>query len=398
MLNMKSGKSRYPLILILFISLILLTNLFFKHSVIAQDDPYLLKDLKIGDEVNAVTWFPNGQKILIGIFDGTVETLDLESEKVELSFKEHWKGIMDLAVDPSGKFFVTAGDNTIKVWDLEGNEISRMPGHTTTIYSIDIDPTGKFLVSGAINKVFKYWEIKTGKLLLDMKAHNDVAMAVAFSNNGKFIASGSGDHTIKIWKAGTDSVLMTLKGHSKDIYAVTFSHNDRYLASCSQDRTVRIYDLEKGELYKILSGHKNFVMDIEFTPDDLHLVSCSFDKEIRLWEVPTGKTLYSFIDHDAEITDLSFSPDGKSFASVSYDKTVKIWKYSPEIFVDYYYSDEIIEEMSDNDIFLPRQKGESRADYEDRKNEAANIKEKIYNDYYSRYLNELKTGALPGMK
>jgi WD40 repeat protein len=361
-----------------------------------QVDPYLLKDIKTSDEANAVCFFPDGKKILVGLFDGTAKIIDLESEKTEMAFQEHWKGIMAVDVDPNGKFFMTAGDNTIKIWDYEANEISRMPDHTTTIYSAEIHPSGKYLVSGAINKVFKFWDIKTGKVLYDMKGHTDVAMAVAFSNDGKWIASGSGDNTIRIWETGTNKEIMSLKSHLKDIYSVTFSHDDRYLASCSKDKTIRIYDLEKAELYKVLTGHKNFVMDIAFAPGDLHLVSCSFDKEIRIWEIPTGKSIYTFIDHDAEITDICFAPDGNSFASASHDKTIKIWEFSPEIFVDYYYSDEVIEEMAGVDIFQPRKKGESRSDYEAREMEAQKKKKEIYDRYYSKYMDDLKLGKLTG--
>jgi WD40 repeat protein len=185
-----------------------------------------------------------------------------------------------------------------------------------------------------------------------------------------------------------------MNAHSQDIYGVAFSPDDKYLASCSKDKTIRVYDLEKGELYKILSGHRNFVMDIEFAPDGMHLISCSFDKEIRIWEIPTGKSIYSFIDHEAEVTDLCFAPDGKSFASASYDKTIKIWNYSPEIFVDYYYSADIVDEMEKEEIFSPRRSGESKADFMNRETLASARKKQIYEEYYQKYLEELKLGKL----
>jgi len=367
-------------------------------SLTAQDDPYLKKNIKTGEEVNTIEYTADGNNIIAGYHEGTVEMFGIESEKSILSFKEHWKGVMDIAADPKNKFFVTAGDNTIKVWNMQGDEISRMPDHTTSIYSIDISPDGKNLVSGAINKVFKYWDIKSGKLIKDMKGHTDVTMAVAFSNDGSLIASGSGDNSIKIWDASDLKEIMTLKGHSMDIYQVVFSHNDRYLASCSKDKTIRIYDLESGELYKVLNGHRNFVMDIEFAPGDMHLVSCSFDREIRLWEIPTTRMLYSFIDHDDEVIAVDFAPDGKSFASASYDKTIKIWDYSPEIFVDYYYRNEIIDALNAEEIFLPRQKGESRSDYNKREQQAAERKKEIYADFYAKYLRALENKELPGME
>lgn len=374
--------------------LICLFLLFFAQDLKSQDDPYLLKEIKASAEVNSLIFHPDGDKIIAGLQDGSLEIIELESEKSILSFEEHWKGIADVEVEPKGKFFATAGDNNIKVWLMDGTEVSRLTKHTTTVHSIDIDPSGKYLVSGAINKNIFFWEIATGEIVHYLKGHTDVAMAVTFSPDGSLIASGSGDNTIRLWKTGTPNEIRKIPAHHKDIYDVEFSHDGRFIASCSKDKMIRIYDLKNNKLYKTLTGHKDFVLNIEFSPNDLHLLSCSADKEVRLWEIPTGNTLYSFIDHDEAIVDICFAPDGKSFASGSYDKTVKIWDYSPEIFVDYHYRDEVVEEMENYDIFLPRQKGESRKDYRSRE-EKANIKKKeIYDHFYQRYLQELKAGQL----
>ena len=129
-------------------------------------------------------------------------------------------------------------------------------------------------------------------------------------------------------------------------------------------------------------------MDVEFSKDGLHLISCSFDQTIRLWEVPTGKCLYTFFDHKGPVMDLCFSPDGKTFASASSDESVKLWNFSNEIFVDYYYSPQVVGEMQAKE-FLPKQKGESRDDYDKRKIKAAEMKKEIYQRYYEKYLVDL---------
>lgn len=367
-------------------------------NLFSQNDPYLLKNFKTSEEVNAVAFSPDGTKILAGFNDGSAEIIDIESGKTEVKVSDHWKGVMDVEMDPKGKYFMTAGDNTIKIWSPEGERIYNLKKHTTTIYSADIDPSGKYMVSGAISPAFKYWDVIGGEFIKDIIGNGDRTLAVRYSRDGKRIASGSSDHTIRIYDAVTFEELMMLKGHSDDIFAVDFSPDGKLLASCSKDKTIRIYDLEKAELLKILSGHKSFVMDVEFSLDNLHLVSCSFDKEIRIWEIPTGRNMYSFIDHEAPVTDICFSNDGSMIASSSHDKTIKIWSYTPEIFVDFYYSDEVISEMEELPEFAPKEKGESKGDYQLRQEKAAQIKKDIYNKYYEKYKLEIANSNLPGMK
>ena len=370
----------------------------FTASLFSQDDPYLLKNIKTSQKVNALAYSPDGTKILAGFNDGSAEIIDIKSKKTEVKVSEHWKAVMDVEMDPKGKYFMTAGDNSIKIWSPEGDRIYNMKKHSTTIYTADIDPKGEFMVSGSISPAFKYWDVLKGEYVQDISGHKQRTMAVCYSRDGKKIASASSDHTIKIWDAVTLEEIMELRGHQEDVFAVDFSPNGKFLASCSKDKTIRIYDLEKGDILTILTGHKNFVTDIEFAPDNLHIVSCSFDKEIRIWEIPTKKNMYSFIDHEKAIIDICFAPDGKSFASASHDKTIKIWEYTPDIFVDYYYSDEVIAEMEEMEEFLPKQKGESKADYKIRQAKAEQIRNEIYERYNKLYQEELNARPLPGLK
>ena len=368
----------------------------FNISLFAQKDPYLLQSIKKGDEVNCVAFSPDGLKIIAGYSDGSARIIDVATEKVDLEVKGHWKAVNVVAFDPKGRYFMTAGDNTIKIWTPDGEQIYNLKDHTTTIVSVDIDSSGEFMVSGAISKIFKQWNVLKGEVIRNYDGHTDVAMAVCFSRDGKRIASGSGDHTIKIWDAESGAELMSLPGHASDIYDVEFSPDGSLLASCGKDNTIHIYDLAEGKLLRTLKGHKKFVIDIAFSPDGLHLLSASLDQEIRVWEVATGKTIYSFIDHEAPVTHVAFSPDGKRFASSSQDKTIKIWRFSKEIVADYYYSPQIIEKMNAMDIFLPKQKGESGAEYRDRQEKALKAKAAIYDEFYDKYLEDLKNGNLSG--
>ncbi len=182
---------RTPILLLSFLSL--------SVSLFSQTDPYLIQSIRKGDEVNCVAFSPDGNRIIAGYSDGSAKIIDWASGKVEVEVKGHWKAVNVVAFDPKGRYFMTAGDNTIKIWSPEGQQIYNLKNHTTTIVSADIDTSGEFMVSGAISHIFKQWNVLKGEMIRNFDGHTDVAMAVCYSRDGKKIASGSGDHTIKIW-------------------------------------------------------------------------------------------------------------------------------------------------------------------------------------------------------
>ncbi len=375
----------------IILNCIILVNLY------SQKDPYLLKDLKkFKSETLSVTYSPDGKQLLAGFNDGSAMLIDVETEAVLLTLKDHWKGVVEVVMDPLSRYFITAGDNTIKVYTMEGVLVHNLKDQTSTIWSVDTDNTGQYLITGAISRIFKLFDVIEGKKIADFSDHTDVVMAACFSPDGKLIASAS-PGTVKIRELATQEIIMTFPSHSEDIYVITFSPDGKLLATGSKDKTIRLYDTELKKQVAEYKGHKDLIMDMAFSPDGTYLLSCSFDQTVRLWEVPTGKTLYTFIDHSLQVTGIAFHPDGRRFATTSMDKTIKIWDLSPDIFAGFYFHDEIAGELNNYaDLFQPRQKGEAKQDFEARNAKAQEVRKEVYGRYYEKYRECLGEKRLPG--
>jgi WD40 repeat protein len=376
---------------LLLLSALVLASL----RLFSQPDPYLLHDFKkVNSPATCVSFSPDGKSLIAGFNDGNARVISIEDGNCGEAFGGHWKGVKAVEMSLEGNFIITAGDNTLKCWTPKGQQIYTIKDMTTIVMTADLDSASRYIVAGEFSKTFKMYDAIKGAKVAEFRGHTDVAMTVCFNHDGSKIASASGDGNIRIWDRESRAVLVQLNGQKEDIYALAFSNDDQYLASASRDKTINIYDLKTNKLFSVLKGHTDQVTDVEFSTDGLHLLSCSFDQSIRLWELLTGKCLYTFIDHKDAVLDVKFSPDGKTFASASYDKSVKVWNFSREIFVDYYYSPQVIGEMEDR-TFLPKQKGESKDNYEIRKARAAEMKKEIYDRYYEKYLSDLKNGTLP---
>lgn len=47
---------------------------------------------------------------------------------------------------------------------------------------------------------FKVWDVRVGKLLLDLPGHGDEVFAIDWSPDGERVVSGGKDTVLKIWR------------------------------------------------------------------------------------------------------------------------------------------------------------------------------------------------------
>ena len=358
-------------------------------SLSAQVDSYILKRQIFKVPLTSINISPDGKKLMCGYDDGAFRILNAESFESTLEVKQaHRKAVNAMDMPPNMDFILSAGSNTIKLWDLQGKQIAIWNAHATTIWNAEISRDGKHAVSSAFNKTFILWDIYNSEVLEQMRGHEDVTMAVSISPDNRFIASGSKDQTIKIWDMETLQVIKTLHGPVQDVYDVEFSPNGQQLAVASKDHSVRIYNLLQEEVVFLLKGHRDMVLEVEFSPDGSYLISGSADQSVILWDALTGEKIHNFIDNEEAVMDLVYHPNGNSFYSISYARDLTRWEIDPEIFVLRYYDQAYRNEFSSDQLFEHRRKGESKKEHQDREAEASAKKKEIINLYYKKYLTE----------
>lgn len=353
----------------------------------AQPVDYIIRSIDYKTPVTAVSVSPDSLWILAGFEDGTLRVLSAISGE-ELRTLENAADAAIYAIEMSPKMdviFLAAG-NRIMLYDTTGTHITNWSHHRNTMWSMDIDPSGKYIVSTEVNKTFQLIDVYEGTIKESMRAHEDITLAVAFSPDGRLIASGSNDKTVLLWDLESLEVTGKLQGGSGNIYDVEFSPDGQLVAAAAQDKSVRIWNIAENKLVHLLKGHQDMVLEIEFSPSGRYLLSASLDQAIKLWDVETGEQLYAYLENGGSIPDIAFLPGGKSFVSAGMDGRLTTWELHPEIFVMKYFGEEYEKELSENPLFLPRQRREKRSEYQLRLEEAAKVKEEIVQKYYALYL------------
>ncbi len=234
----------------------------------------------------------------------------------------HDHEVWDVTFSPDGQIIATASyDNTVKLWNRNGQILSTLSGHTDGIRKVDFSPDGQTVLTASFDQTIKLWRLD-GTIIASFPAHEAPILSVSFSPDGQIIASGSQDRTVKLWNLD-GTLITTLSGHTREVNSVTFSPDGQTIASASDDKTIKLWSRD-GQLQHTLTGHQNLVFDVTFSPDGQTIASAGRDQTVILWS-PQGQLLKRFVGHDASIYSVRFSPDGQMLATSSYDKTIKLW-------------------------------------------------------------------------
>lgn len=154
----------------------------------------------LGNPTYALALKPDGVILASGSLEGQVSFWNIREGKLLSNFYPHQEAITGLAFTPDGKKLITSSyDSTIKVWDLEtGRLIYTLIGHRARVRAIALNPNGKILASAG-NDGIRIWNIETGELYNQI-TKQDWVQSLAFSRDGQFLASGDFSFNINIWQ------------------------------------------------------------------------------------------------------------------------------------------------------------------------------------------------------
>ncbi len=273
--------------------------------------------------VNSVAFSPLNSLIASASADNTVKLWDKNGNFFR-TLSGHTNVVNSVTFSPDGTTVASASqDNTVKLWTLDGTSLTLL-GHTDVVNSVAFSPNGRIIASGSTDKTVKLWNSK-GKLLKTLFGHNDAVLQVAFSPNGEIIASVSSDRTIKLWDKNGKNI-RTISGHQDAITSIAWSKDGKIIASASLDKTVKLWNLQ-GKLLKVIKAHSEPITAVNFSPDNQIIATVSTDKNVKLWRWQDGILLGTLKGHKDWVNDVNFSHDGKTLASASRDKTVKLWSW-----------------------------------------------------------------------
>ncbi len=249
--------------------------------------------------VFSVAWAPDGQRIAASGWDVeqkvfVVKVWDARTGDVGVELPVGMETYA-VAFSPDGEYLVTGSANgTVQVWDARaGRMLGKLQTRGRPVRGLVFSRDGRRLASASGGGLVKLWDWDATRLEDELEPHRTfrarvplAAMTFAFSPDGRRLAAGGEENTVQIWDLQTEQVQI-LRGHSGDVWATAFSPDPegRWVASAGEDTTVKAWDTKSGELVHSFRGHTGLVSSIAFSPDGRWLFSGSRDKTVKVWDL-----------------------------------------------------------------------------------------------------------------
>ncbi len=284
----------------------------------------------LDDPVYAVTFTPDGRRVVAGTSPGEIVVLDALTGDRILEWRGHEASVRGISVAADGRTIATAsGDRTGAVWDLEsGERLHRLVAHAEHVHDVDFNEDGTIVATGSWDRVARLWDARPTSMDV-LTVHGNTVDAVAFSPDGARLASASRDGNVRLWDAETLERLGTIPHECRFVRALAFTPDSASLAFTRTWQAIDIVDLATGETRAVLEGAGTPIVRIAFDPTGTLLVGGTHGGEVIVWDVASGVALDRADGHDGYVWDLAISPDGARLATGSWDDRVKVWSLRP---------------------------------------------------------------------
>ncbi len=286
------------------------------------------------------------------------------------TFVGHRGEVYAVTFSPDGRRLLSGGeDGTIRVWDPQGGrELKSVPAHANCVNVLVFSPDGAILASGSCDHMIKLWDATTLQLLGTLEGHANEVHCLAFRpNDPRCLAAGGHESMVRVWDLPTREVVRTFdagsdvnglawrpdgaqlfvaSGKTSDARSFAWRIEDDHVTtfpwlgfavavSSTGDTGWGLRDLlvhapaTAGAQPRFLPSHDGSVRAVTFSPGGKQMATGGFDRAIRIWDAETQVCTQTLSGHTGWVQALAFSPAGSLLASASFDGTIKLWNSEP---------------------------------------------------------------------
>ncbi len=234
-----------------------------------------------------------------------------------------------VAWSPDGTKLAAGHVPNIIVRDLDGRQLSSIPGDASQTLSLQWSPDGQRLASGGNDHTVRVWDFSVGAFTHSLNLHQSPVKTVAWNDDGSKIVSASAAVRVSFLEH-LNRPAEKMQVSSRRLWDVAWSPNGKYFACSNDAAQVHIYDAITKRRLHDLKGHRSRVQKVVWSPDGSKLVSVEYRGLAIVWDSQTGDRIKDLTTNTADggHSDIAWSPDGKRLAIASYGNTkTTVWDF-----------------------------------------------------------------------
>ncbi len=277
------------------------------------------------NKVHAVALSSQGV-LALADWDGYIRLLDAKTMSPTNHVLAHPGGAMALDFSDDGRWLASGGkDKLAHIWDVSTlTKVKTFRGHEHVLLNLDLSSDKKTLVTGSVDKTGRLWDVETQSERSRFEDANDWIRWVRFYPEEDAVIWAS-DKSVKIWDIKSKRVINELKGHTQPCWQFAFDPASRTVVTIGFDRTMRLFDLNQGGSERLIeNAHATAPFSVAVSADG-RLLATGAEREIHIWNTKDGSRLARLMGHGNTVWGLVFSEDGKRLYSCSDDYTAMSW-------------------------------------------------------------------------
>jgi WD40 repeat protein len=305
-------------------------------QALAVDSGKVLLSFRV-PQVTRIVLAPDGRSLAVRKAD-ELTLWDVATGERRLLFSQEKDYVAyELSFSPDGKTMLAADarGQAMHLWDVgTGKRLRKilLPGLTDENQAVSLSPDGKTLAAPATHaSVLRLWDAATGMPRLAFPGHTLPPTQLAYSADGKALVSHNFNDGIFCWDIKTGRLVSQVRTRYEDLYAepsptllLRLAPEGQW-AGLAQGRKVDLYDTATGKTLHTLRGHEKSVIDMAFQRSGKMLATATEDGAVRVWDTATGQCVRALDRGNVEVCWVLFTPDDKTLATGSLPLRVDFW-------------------------------------------------------------------------
>ncbi len=202
-------------------------------------------------QILSIAFSPDSRFAAVGAGDTTIRLWDLSAGQSKWVVTGQARHVTSVAFSPDGKQIIAGSwDKSIRFWDAKTGQLKRVltPQNSEgQIFAVAIAPRGRFMASAG-NDRLRLWNLQTGKMVRAL-GKREPTNSLLFSPTGKWLASIGTGEGVKLWRIGANEASGVIETRSEA--AVSFAPDGKILAVADSDsRTTPTFG-SRVELYQL---------------------------------------------------------------------------------------------------------------------------------------------------
>ena len=268
------------------------------HSKLWDCQGNLVSMLSETLSLHVAMFSPDSQRVLGSSMDGNIWVWTKDGQLIT-SFRTHEKStdydqLFSITFSPDGQRLLTTIRHAADLWDINGRHLATLPSQTNKVERGLFSPNGDRILTvgeAAIPDV-RLWD-GDGNLISRLDAIGGEITPIKFDPQGKMLCIV--DRNIaKLWDQDGSLITTLVNDRETWINNITFSSDGKYLLLATSDGITQLWAIsDRGTLQSTFKGNISGVKSVVFSPDRKRVLTVSSDGTARQFLIPIDELLYA---------------------------------------------------------------------------------------------------------